>query len=814
MKHLSVFLKCILPALLAGMLTACAPVKGGTASLQESTPCPVIAEETQEPECTPAPTQTPAPVLAAVQRKNEIRGLTVSEILPAAKAVRLEDGSVCGFVELYNGSDAPASLEGLYLSDDPAEPEKYPLPAETVPAHGYYLVRLDDASGAAFSLSSSDTCLQLYGKEERLVVRYPLSSLPGKDISFVPATDGTLSYCLYPTPGRENAPVYASLETRDSARLRSVYFSEVSTAGEEWIELANGGNEPLSLEGWYWTKEATAPVSVPLSGSIEAGAVAVFSTEAFSLSASGETLYLYDADSLLRDSFSTGVLSAGITSGRSGSMERVFFTEPSPGSPNTGGSSALLTPEPVFSETGLYASAPFSLKLTCSDPSATIYYTVNGSEPTVKSTVYTEPIAVDKTVSVRAMAVSPGKDSSKTVSAHFILGAEHTLPVFCIDMDPAHFRSLSNAPYDESGLQERPAYVTYYEADGQVGAAFPAGIKPRGNASITYKQKSLSLHLRADYGQKSVSCDFWNEGTTGPYTALVLRNSGQDTNVCHLRDAFSITASKNLRVDTQLTRPVVVYINGTYYGLLDLNENMNKAWLAQHYGVDESTVNIVQRNSYVNTGSSEGFVALRKFAASHDFSDDAVLEEFSQSIDLDAVTDYLFAQSFFGNYDIHNQNYWSTSDLAVTWRPFLYDVDRSLNKTSMKSNVLAMYFNKDGIVHDRAGDRIYMEIYCALKENATWRDSFLKRCAELLCSDFSEETLLTLFDSMAAALRPEMERHTEKWGTPQSLRSWEQNIASMRENIEGSSERMQKHIRSVFRLSEEEWAEYMALYQG
>ena len=351
------------------------------------------------------------------------------------------------------------------------------------------------------------------------------------------------------------------------------------------------------------------------------------------------------------------------------------------------------------------------------------------------------------------------------------------------------------------------------EADGTLGTAFPAGISPRGNASLGYPQKSLSVHLRGAYGQSAVTYPFWGEKSFLSYKFLVLRNGSQDIRAARLRDSFASRAAEHLHVMTVWTRPVIVYVNGTYYGIMDLNEGMNQDYLWTHWGVDQSTVNMVQRNDHVKRGSAEGFVALRQYASRKNMADDAVYEELCRRMDMDAFIDYLIAQSFFGNYDIHNQNWWNAGD-QILWQPILYDIDRCLNETSVSSNVLGMYFNSSGVVHNLKGDRILMEIPCGLKKNAAWRQRFVERYAQVLCTDFSEERLLGLLDSMADELRPEMAEHTALWQMPDSLSAWEKNIQQMRQCISRRYAKITGQIRGQFSLSASEWDALMKKYSG
>ena len=76
--------------------------------------------------------------------------------------------------------------------------------------------------------------------------------------------------------------------------------------------------------------------------------------------------------------------------------------------------------QPKFSEPhGLYDEG--SLKVTISGSEGTeIRYTTDGSEPTVESTLYTDPLSVDKTLILRAVEVKDGKVSSSISTVSYI----------------------------------------------------------------------------------------------------------------------------------------------------------------------------------------------------------------------------------------------------------------------------------------------------------------------------------------------------------------------------------------------------------
>lgn len=60
-----------------------------------------------------------------------------------------------------------------------------------------------------------------------------------------------------------------------------------------------------------------------------------------------------------------------------------------------------------------------SLSITCKTEGATIRYTTDGTDPTAQSPIYSSPIVLDDTTTVRAIAIKDGLDSSEIVSANY-----------------------------------------------------------------------------------------------------------------------------------------------------------------------------------------------------------------------------------------------------------------------------------------------------------------------------------------------------------------------------------------------------------
>jgi hypothetical protein len=75
----------------------------------------------------------------------------------------------------------------------------------------------------------------------------------------------------------------------------------------------------------------------------------------------------------------------------------------------------------VFSPAaGIYSSSQ-AVTITDVTSGSTIYYTINGTTPTKSSSVYSEPITVSATETIKAIAVATGYTNSAVASAVYTI---------------------------------------------------------------------------------------------------------------------------------------------------------------------------------------------------------------------------------------------------------------------------------------------------------------------------------------------------------------------------------------------------------
>ncbi len=770
-------------------------------------------------------------------RPSDVR---ISEALAKnAYSITDREGERSDWVELCNTTGSAIPLSGWYLSDNPKNLTKWAIPDNvTIGANGYLVIFLSgktDITGelhASFSLGTGET-LFLYNAQSGELDWVTIPEL-NDNVSVGLDENNEQVYYRYPTPNEPNGHGEKNAEAIGFFPSDGVYISEVcaihkrGSDEKDWIELYNGAAEPVALDGWYLSDSLDAPTKYRIDGlTIEPDSYAVIEATsskvnyksgdaAFGLSPTGETLYLSDPTGLVRDAFQTGVQRYGTSSGRiegNASVPRAFFTELTKGKKNSDSVYRGYAAQPSFSDVDLYHSGAFSLTLTSADNSAVIRYTTDGSEPTSKSKAYTEPLSISKNTVIRAAAYSDGLLPSEVVTFHYLFDEPHDVPVVCMAIAPNDFKTVYNVKVhrDLAGT-DRKAQFNYYEVDGKIGTTFPADVRCKGQGTLTYAQKSFSLHLRGQYGMSMLSYPLFPDYPYTNFAALTLRNGGQENGRARLVDSYAARMSIGMNVEVANSRPTALYINGEYYGLYELGEDLNADFLETHHGADPDMVDLVRFNGDVATqGSSKDWVALREYAKKAKLTDDADYEAYIEKIDEAYFIDYLIARTYIGDTDMINQKYWRVNDGSIKWRPLLFDMDLAMRQPK-RTDVMDKYFSKDPVVSPHGYKSVYY-VFAVLKTNKGFCSKFVERYVEILYTQYDTDRLLNLLDQIIEEYKNEMPRQIKRWGNPKSVSTWNKYLDDVRTFIKGRRDVMIDKLKKTFKISDSDMNALIAKYQ-
>jgi hypothetical protein len=126
-------------------------------------------------------------------------------------------------------------------------------------------------------------------------------------------------------------------------------------------------------------------------------------------------------------------------------------------------SAVMLSPVP-----GTFATAQ-SVSLSDSTPGALIYYTTDGSTPTVNSALYSAPLAVSATTTIQAIAAAPGYSTSALASGSYVKSVVSTPVTAIVKLAPApgNFTTEQSVSLSNS----TPEALIHYTTDGSTPTA-------------------------------------------------------------------------------------------------------------------------------------------------------------------------------------------------------------------------------------------------------------------------------------------------------------------------------------------------------
>jgi len=166
------------------------------------------------------------------------------------------------------------------------------------------------------------------------------------------------------------------------------------------------------------------------------------------------------------------------------------------------------TAAPVFGAGSGNYVAPFTVKITDSDPGAIIFYTLDGSRPNTSSTRYSVPFPISKSATVYAIAVTNSLATSPVSSARFNLTL--AAPAFSVA------GGTYNTPQTLTITDALPGATIYYSTNGATPTAssskYTAPLKISSTESVeaiaSFAGDSNSPVVSARYNLVSASPTF------------------------------------------------------------------------------------------------------------------------------------------------------------------------------------------------------------------------------------------------------------------------------------------------------------------
>ena len=384
--------------------------------------------------------------------------------------------------------------------------------------------------------------------------------------------------------------------------------------------------------------------------------------------------------------------------------------------------------KPVFSDLGGFYTGTMKLRISLpeylSGSDFDIRITFNGAEPAGGSDKYNGgTITLPNEYSSRTDFDDPSQNVTATViraacfdSNREMVGIIATatyiqvkdpsrfkLPVICLATDANNLDGGSGIFTNSAGkgsAWERPVFLQYFDTDGTLKLSQDAGLRLFGGSSRGLSQRSFRLTARTtDYfgtdrydGDTKFRYKLFegrlkaNGKELKSYDSFVLRNGGNDSlltptepyRATFMRDGIAAMICQKAapEIVNMNYKPVIVFLNGEYYGILNMREHENDNLVRNVYDIDDKE-NITIISSELDTrrgtrydgtwfyyvlddgpeGELEDYTALLSSILNGDLS----YGEASQRIDMDNFMKFCAVNLFTCNTD------WPHNNLKV-WR--------------------------------------------------------------------------------------------------------------------------------------------------
>ena len=493
----------------------------------------------------------------------------------------------------------------------------------------------------------------------------------------------------------------------------------------------------------------------------------------------------------------------------------VLFPEPTPGSANTAPgyrsrSAVQKKNVPVrFSPPGGFYEKPQTVSLSADLPGAEIRYTLDGSDPTHRSPLYTRPVPIGKTGVLSARPFDRRGVPRRIATHTYFINVRHTLPVVSVTTDPPNLWDPESGIYAEGANYdafegkanylerwEKPARIEFYEQNGAPVFRINAGLKIHGGSSRDYDQKSLGIYARKKLGPDRITCKLFPDEPVTRFKSFILRNDGCcDDQRTLFRDAVLHRLLRgHTDVDLQAYRPAILYLNGGYRGIMNLREKLSEHYLAARHGVSPDAVDLLEDSGSVIEGRADHYKKLLAFVRTADMTRAENYRHVQAQMDTDQYADYQIAEIYSANTDWPGNNirYWRPRTPEGRWRWILCDTDYSFIRYEYRALRQA---RKSQILLD------------ALLKNTDFRNRFIQGMAAHLNTTFRPERVIGLINDLRAGIQAEMPAHIRRWAgkhgsnSIMSMSQWEENIGIRRTFAARRPAYVRQHFAEHFRLS-------------
>jgi hypothetical protein len=481
-----------------------------------------------------------------------------------------------------------------------------------------------------------------------------------------------------------------------------------------------------------------------------------------------------------------------------------------------------LLSNPVFSRAGGIYKEPVTLSLSLPDhvPSTVnIYYTLDNSEPTIYSPVYSNELTISETTVVKAKLLHPDYLSNRSqVHSYIITSNDWTLPVISVSLDSTYLWDDEfgiycdgNGKYGQPGRGvdynvnwnnnwRRPMNVEYFSEENKGAVLNQLGeLRIGGGWSREHPQKSFIIYGNKRFGVKRFEYDLFSAKPKQEIKSFMIRNAGTDIWHTYFRDAaIQLFFGGKVDVDYQAYQPAVFYLNGKYWGIQNLRERSTEDFVLANYGIED--IDMIENWWDLKAGDKTDFYRLvdelYKPQSQIDY------QWLTEQVDINEYINYMILQIYVSNIDFPHGNIvvWKPKTTGGKWRFILKDTDLGLG--------LGFYDQTTPPDHNALIFHLYEEqpsarkLFIELMTQDSFKKEFYSRFAIYMGDILHYNSTSQIIDSIQRLIEPEMNNHILRWrdGAWWNLDFWENEVTQMKSWCSQRNAHVYTHLKDYFQL--------------
>lgn len=491
-----------------------------------------------------------------------------------------------------------------------------------------------------------------------------------------------------------------------SVAISALSINEVNQAG--WIELYNSGRNNITLDNCYITVNGEKKFTFQPTDLMKGNEILVIEGLGQLGTSDHDIIGLYDGKGKNLKSMMISSLTKEESYGcrSDGGIDYCFLTS-SKGESNSE-SNVIYKSILTYSVPGGFYTESFPLELTAGD-NMSIFYTLDGTEPTVESTRYEGPILIENKsgsnmkyaiadgieylysyqpasismgMVVRAIAVDSSGKIRESKTQSYYVGLKNAsdirnIAVLSITTSPENLFDYFDGIYVSGRSREdviarggqsgsyanylngwkREVFVEYFEPQKDKTFEGNMTISIINDYSITLPQKSLLLEAKGGAFAGSSLIEYYNDGNNH----FVVQTNKRD-NKYKIREYLAGELLANTTVGTPDIAPCIVFINGEYWGGYMLRAQYDEQYIEKHYGVDKEDVLIAENGSVITDQKYQKELdELYSFLTTQDLMEDENYTWVKANMDVQNFLEYFCANMYLANADYN-------LDQPVMWR--------------------------------------------------------------------------------------------------------------------------------------------------